>query len=331
MRVILIGRTEVLYGTALLLKEHHDICGVITAKASPEYAKTQDDFEQLTKEIGCPFLQTQYLGNTARKFIQGCNADVGVSVNWVSVIKNQIIDLIPFGILNCHPGDLPGYRGNAVCNWAMLVGESEIVVTIHEMVGGELDSGAIYCQDRFKVLENSDITDFVEFWESVTPRLFLEAIDKTSSENFLPLDQSTIDKEPFRCFPRLPIDSKIDWTNTAKNINLLIKASTIPYSGAYTYLKIDGNIKKLFIWKSRIIKEEIRDVGTPGHIIFNDKETGESHVYTGKGILAITHINFQNEGFFNPGLVWKSIRMRFGIDLEQEIILLNKRLDEQLD
>jgi len=330
MKVIIIGRTEILYSSALMLKEEHQICGIITAKASPEYEKTQDDFELLAKELGCPFLQTQYLGRAASEFIINCKPDVGVSVNWVSVINSKIIDLLPFGILNCHPGDLPYYRGNAVCNWAMLAGETEIVVTIHEMVAGELDSGAIYCQDRFKISEDSDITDFVKFWESVTPNLFLEAINKISTLNYRPLDQATIEREPFRCFPRLPVDSKIDWAETARNIDLLIKASAAPYSGAYTYLKIGDIIHKVSIWNSRVVQKDTVDMGTPGHIIFNDKQSGESHVYTGAGVLAIGDVSFDNEDSFRPGLVWKSIRMRFGIDIEQEIILLNKRLNGEV-
>lgn len=327
MRVIIIGRTEVLYSSVLLLMEKHEICGIITAKASPEFNKTQDDFELLAKELGCPFLFTQYLGRSAIEFIVNCKPDVGISVNWVSVISSTIIDLIPFGILNCHPGDLPYYKGNAVCNWALLAGETEIVVTIHKMVPKELDSGAIYCQQRFKVSEESDISDFVKFWESVTPNLFLEALKKLSIPNYRPLDQSFIDRKPFRCYPRLPIDSKIDWTDTARNIDLLIKASTAPYSGAYTYLKIGDIIHKVSIWNSRVVQQMTKDMGTPGHIIFNDNQSGESHVYTGAGILAIGDISFDNENTFRPGLIWKSIRMRFGIDIEQEIILLNKRLN----
>jgi methionyl-tRNA formyltransferase len=133
-------------------------------------------------------------------------------------------------------------------------------------------------------------------------------------------------KTGFRAYPRLPEYSKIDWTTSARKIHNLIRASTKPYSGAYTYLKINGEIRKLLIWESEIITEKTNDIGIPGHVIFNNTATGESHIYTGKGIIALKRVQFDGDEEFRPGCEWKSIRMRFGIDIEQELIELNKLL-----
>lgn len=327
MRVLIIGRTEVLYETVLLLAKEHSICGIITSVASPEYSKKEDDFEKLAHELNCPFIICKTLNKSVIEFITNCNADIAISVNWISVINNNIINLFPYGILNCHPGDLPRYRGNAVCNWAMINNETEIIITIHYMVGGELDSGDILVQESFPIEEHTTITEFVKYWEEITPLLFKKAIDGLVNNSIKPIKQISIEKEPFRCFPRLPIDSKIDWTKNALEIDRLIRASSKPYSGAYTYYKINEEIKKIFIWKSRVIQTETSDIGTPGQIIFNNKENGESHVLTGGGILAICEVQFENEQLFFPGTAWKSIRTRFGIDIEQEIILLKKYID----
>ncbi len=330
MKVLIIGRTEILYNTALMLAKEHTICGIITSTASPEYNKKEDDFEKLALELNCPFINCKVLNKNAIEFINTCQPEIAVSVNWVSVINSNIIDFFPYGILNCHPGDLPRYRGNAVCNWAMINKEKEIIVTIHYMVAGELDSGDILVQDKFPIRENTTITEFVKYWEEITPSLFEKAIDGLVNKSIMPIKQSLIKKDPFRCFPRLPIDSKIDWTKKADEIDLIIRASAKPYSGAYTYYKINDEIKKVFIWKSRVFETETRDIGTPGQIIFNNKVNGESHVLTGGGILAICEVQYENEEVFCPGIVWKSIRTRFGIDIEQELILLKKYIDVKL-
>jgi hypothetical protein len=53
-------------------------------------------------------------------------------------------------------------------------------------------------------------------------------------------------------------------------------------------MKIGNEIKKLFIWRSRIVSKTTEDIGVPGHIIKNDSKSGESHVLTGNGIIAIS-------------------------------------------
>lgn len=330
MRVIIIGRTEVLYNSVIAIAEKHVICGIITAKASPEYSKDENDFKELARALKCPFLFTNSINLAARQFIQDCGPDIGVSVNWVSVIQPTVFEIIPFGILNCHPGDLPKYRGNAVCNWAMLNGDDKIVVSIHEMTPGELDSGDIYVQESFTIDSATTITAFVKFWETVTPGLFLQAINGIASGKIRPKSQKDFGIEPFRCYPRLPIDSKIDWNDSAINIHNLIRASAKPYSGAYTYLKVNDEIKKVIIWESTLISTSTRDMGTPGHIVFNDKHSGESHVFTGAGILGLGKLQYENEEVFQPGLIFKSIRIRFGIDIEYELMLLRKYLHEKL-
>ena len=59
MKVAVIGRTEILYKTAReILNAGFEIPLIITAKASPEYTKTEQDFEILAAEIGAVFLKT---------------------------------------------------------------------------------------------------------------------------------------------------------------------------------------------------------------------------------------------------------------------------------
>ena len=91
-------------------------------------------------------------------------------------------------------------------------------------------------------------------------------------------------------------------------------------------LKVNGEIKKLLIWESRIVAESTKNIGIPGHIVVNDSITGESHIYTGKGLIALKIVQFEGENEFTPGREWKSIRMKFGVDVEQELIALQKLL-----
>lgn len=64
-------------------------------------------------------------------------------------IGRPLIDSIPAGVLNVHPGILPKYRGATCCEWAIYHGDP-VGVTAHFMDEG-LDSGPILFSRVLKV------------------------------------------------------------------------------------------------------------------------------------------------------------------------------------
>ena len=169
MKIAIIGRTEMLYDTAVAIKEYgFDIACILTAKEASEYKRTAADFEALALLWDIPFAQG---GKIIRHldFLKQYQADIAVSINYVGVIPQHIIDLFPLGILNAHGGDLPRYRGNACQAWAILNGEEKIGLCIHKMIGGELDSGDIITRDYLKIKHNTNITQVWEWMARQTP------------------------------------------------------------------------------------------------------------------------------------------------------------------
>ncbi|HAX49325.1 MAG TPA: formyltransferase family protein [Ignavibacteria bacterium] len=324
MRIVILGRTEYLFETAELLSKEHEIAAIVTARAMPEYDKNEQDFEQLAKQLNCRFYNSNRVDEKLLNIIKGSNADVCISLNWVTVLKDDVIGLFKHGILNAHFGDLPSYRGNAVINWAILNNEKQIAITIHRMVAGEIDSGNILRKKYMQIESNTSIGEVVSFCKEYTPQLFTEVVNEIAAGTLKEINQNSLPQTAFRCYPRVPENSKIDWNSSAEEIHALVRASAKPYSGAYSYIKINGEIKKIYIWKSEIKCKETSDIGVPGSIINNDKTKGVSSVYTGKGILDIVEAQYENEEVFMPGKIWKSIRLHFGIDLEEEIINLYK-------
>lgn len=324
MKIVILGRTEYLYDTAEMLSKEHEIAAIITAKAMPEYDKNEKDFDELAKKLNCKFYITNKIDNKLREIIKRSQAEICISLNWVTILKDDIIGLFKHGILNAHFGDLPSYRGNAVINWAILNNENQIAVTIHRMVPGKIDSGNVLKKKYMQLETNTTMGDIVAFCRENTPQLFSETINEIAAGKSKEIEQSTQPQTAFRCYPRVPEFSKIDWSRSAEEIHALVRASAKPYSGAYSYIKIDREIKKVYIWKSEINCTDTADIGVPGNIIHNDKTTGRSSIYTGKGILDIIEAQYEGEEVFEPGKVWKSIRLHFGIDIEEEILNLYK-------
>lgn len=319
MKILIIGRNEVLYNTALFLSKHFQICGIITAPAAPEYQKKERHFELLSKRLGCPFILAQNINKNVIKFIKNVKPDIGISVNWVSLIQKNVLKLIPYGILNSHPGQLPKFKGNAATNWAIILGAKNIGFAIHYMKADELDAGDLLIQEKIPISVNTTIKHINDIWGKTAPSMFLQAIKGVQDGSIQSVPQINLGTRGFRCYPRLPMDGKIDWSKSAAEIHNLIRASTKPYSGAYSYMKINGRIKKIYIWESRIVAPKTLDIGIPGHVVLNDIMAGEAHVFCGKGILALKLVQYDGEAEFMPGRVWKSIRMRLSIDVEQEL------------
>jgi len=315
MRIVAIGRTQLLFKSILELKD--SIGAIITTKAEPEYTVNEYDFERLANEWKIPFVLTNTLDDPkVRDAVGGC--DLGISINWTSIVQERHIKLFRLGIINIHCGDLPKYMGNACPNWAILNGDKEIIVSAHFMEGGRLDCGKILNQMRYPLSDRSTIGAVYKWLEDEMPSFIAETVNLLEkNENHVHKYADPNAMESFRCWPRMPDDGFIDWNKSAVEIDRLIRASGSPFAGAYCYQRVEDKVKKLIILKSRVESENCNDLYIPGQIMSNDPVTGESFIGCGRGIVSISKCRYSDElSGFMAGARWKSIRMRLGVRVE---------------
>lgn len=304
MKIAIIGRTEILYNLAESLEtEGHELSCVLTAKEAPEYRRTVADFRALAERYNVPFAQGGRIQNNY-DFLREAGAEIAVSVNYTSLIPQEVIDLFPLGILNAHGGDLPKYRGNACQAWAILNGEQRIGLCIHRMIGGGLDSGDIITRDYFSIDHDTKVTRVWEWMVKRTPELMLEAVTRLSSEPDYILERQSKDiKDVLRCYPRKPEDGRIDWHQTALNIQRLINASNKPYAGAFC----DYEGEKLIIWDAELVNDDEVFCAVPGQVTKIGK--GFVEVACGGGKLRLLGIEV-NQQAIKPSELIRSIRKR---------------------
>ena len=73
------------------------------------------------------------------------------------LIRNNILNAVKHGVINCHMGILPKYRGMDVIEWAILEGDfSNIGITCHFMEKG-VDTGPILKIKKIPILKNDSI------------------------------------------------------------------------------------------------------------------------------------------------------------------------------
>ncbi|CAB5707177.1 Polymyxin resistance protein PmrI [Providencia rettgeri] len=127
-------------------------------------------------------------------------------------------------------------------------GESETGVTLHKMVA-KADAGDIIAQEKVVITDtDTSLTLHAKVREAAEVLL-----DKT-----LPLIETgsykavAQDESQATYFGRRTAeDGLINWNDSAKDVNCLIRAVTEPYPGAFTYL----GARKMVIWRARVLDD----------------------------------------------------------------------------
>ena len=304
MKVAIIGRTEILYNTAVQLRAAgHEIVCILTAKEAPEYQRGAEDFRALAEQWAVPFASSARI-REQRDFLMQARADVAVSINYSGVIPEEITALYPLGILNAHGGDLPRYRGNACQAWAILNGEDRVGLCIHRMIGGELDSGDILARAYFPLELKTKVGEVLAWIGRETPALFVGALARLQADPAYILERQSQDpRDSLRCYPRRPEDGRIDWRAPAVDVLRLINANNKPYQGAYcTY---EG--RHLIIWDARLVEDGEIFCAVPGQITAVAEQTVD--VACGSGKLRIWQVELDAE-LMAPARCITSIRKR---------------------
>ncbi len=304
MKIAIIGRTEILYDTALFLKESgHEIVYILTSEEAAEYKRTANDFRILAESLSVPFAQGSDI-TTFSDELSESYPDIGISMNYTGILPQSIIDIFPFGVLNSHGGDLPRYRGNACQAWAIINGEERIGLCIHKMIGGEIDSGDIITRDYMSINHSTKVSKVWEWMSCRIPQLMLEAAEKLEADPsyFLEL-QSKSPQKSLRCYPRKPEDGRITWSESAINVLRLVNASNKPYAGAFCGFED----RVMIVWDAELVLDDEIFCAVPGQV--TNIGEGFIEVACGKGKLRLLEIEIDSV-VKSPDTVIKSIRKR---------------------
>lgn len=328
MRVAIIGRSHILYDTIRpLVEAGHDIAGVITCRETPEYSRTSEDFRMLAEELGVPFLFTEKINSEpVLHRAAALKADIGVSINWRTIVGRPFREQFPRGIINVHVGDLPRYRGNAPIAWAILNGESKVVLTLHLMEDA-LDAGPILTQKPIPLTNETYIGDVWQEVEQATPSLLVKAVSGIADGSITPRPQSDDPNLALRGYPRGPEDGLLDWNQPAEYLARQVRACSEPYAGAFTYL---GH-GRLTVWRAHSEPAPMPCIGVPGQIAERRRSSGEVIVVTTDGLLVLETLELEQTGRKAAAEVIKTIRLRLGMDMAGEVRVLHQKLDRLLE
>jgi len=190
------------------------------------------------------------------------DCDLFVSMSFDQIFKEEIIDLPRLGIINCHAGKLPFYRGRNVLTWAIINDETEFGITVHFIDGG-IDTGDIILQKMYPITDNDDYGTLLEKAYDGCSQILFDAIKQIQNNKYDRLKQAEIHRIGSYCGIRGSGDEFINWKSTSRNLFNFIRSISYPGPRATTFFK-DNPIK---INRAEIVPEAPIYINTPGQIL----------------------------------------------------------------
>ncbi|MFA9290114.1 MAG: methionyl-tRNA formyltransferase [Solirubrobacteraceae bacterium] len=179
------------------------------------------------------------------KQLKEIDTDIIVVVAFKKLPK-EVWSIPRFGTFNLHASLLPDYRGAAPINWAIINGEKETGVTTF-LINEEIDAGKILLQKKLTISENDNVGDIYNKLMSIGSNLVVETIEKLISNAIKPIEQPMAIN--YKLAPKIfPVNCAIDWELSVNKIHDLVRGLS-PHPAAWTYFKINNQIKKVKILK----------------------------------------------------------------------------------
>lgn len=203
--------------------------------------------DDLAKNSNTPLYKLNHINDldVADKLIE-YEIDWLFIIGWSQIASPQLIKIPKKGIIGAHPTLLPIGRGRAAIPWAILKGLKKTGVTFFKMDEG-VDTGEILDQIEIPIDTNENATSLyskvneshVSLIKQIWPKLLLNSVKGVKQDDSIATYWEG----------RTPLDGELYSSMTVSEVDLLVRATTHPYPGAYI-LNSDGS--KIIIWSGSI-------------------------------------------------------------------------------
>jgi methionyl-tRNA formyltransferase len=189
-------------------------------------------------------------------------ADLFVSMSFNQILKREFLDVPPLGVINCHAGELPFYRGRNILNWALINDAPHFGVTVHYVDEG-IDTGDVILQTKEPISDLDTYRTLLDRAINVCSNLLFESLGRIADGSATRRPQANIHPIGFYCSRRIAGDEWIDWNWTSRRIFNFVRAITYPGPCARTML---GDTP-ILIERVSLIADAPIYLGTPGEIV----------------------------------------------------------------
>ena len=245
MNIILIGTVKFSREMFIsLVDSGANIVGVVTGPDN----KLNSDFADLnaaSQEYGIPCLVTHDInGKKVLEWINELSPDVLFCFGWSILIKKELLNIAPMGVIGYHPSALPKNRGRHPLIWALVLGLEKTASSFFIMDEGT-DSGDVISQEEIIINDDDDAGSLYEKMISIAKHQLLSLLPMLEKKSFLKQPQDHSKANLWR--KRGMLDGNIDWRMSPSAINNLVRGLARPYIGA----EFSYKGKQYKVWKCR--------------------------------------------------------------------------------
>ena len=294
-KIVLAGSVNSTYQTLKKLHEHNmNVVHVFALHpVKSEQVSGYKDLKIIAAELGIPATYFRDINNAeVVQLIEREHVDILFVVGLSQIVKAPLLSAPNDGCIGFHPTMLPKGRGRAAIAWTILKNLTP-AVTFFKLDRGA-DSGPILEQIPIELDSNEYPLTLIEKIKSTIDVALDELLPKLKEGkmNSKPQDHT---KATFLGVRREE-DGYIQWKASAEDVHKLIRASSHPYPGAYSF--VNGEKIKIY---SATLRPEF--TGVSGRVIA---------VEQGKPIITCA------EGAIELGEIQSSqpVNWKIGMDLE---------------
>ncbi|MCR5250660.1 MAG: methionyl-tRNA formyltransferase [Lachnospiraceae bacterium] len=206
------------------------------------------DYGGICERFGIPVYPVDTIkGERAYEILKEQQPELLVVLGWSEILPKRLLDIPTIGTVGTHAALLPHNRGSAPINWALIRGEEETGNTLM-WLSAEVDAGEIADQRAFPISLFDTCKTLYDRVAETNAEMIDALIRKLEAGRrpVLPIRN----KSDEAILPRRrPKDGLLNWQQGARQIYDFIRALTIPYPGAFSYL----NGKKYLLWEAMVL------------------------------------------------------------------------------
>jgi len=295
MRVVFFG-TPVFAAHVLdyLLQHNVNIVAVISKPDKPKGRSgtpipTPVKTAALANHPSLPVFQPELVSDPAfTDVLKRLEADLFVVVAYGEIIKQHLLDMPHKACINLHASLLPKYRGAAPIQRSIINGETETGVTIMHMVR-KMDAGDMIKKVVVPISSEMTYGELEATLCEVGKKAFLDVI--RAFENGVPLSNPQ-DSTQVTLAPKIELeDCEVIWDRSAHALHDLIRGVN-PFPGAWCYVLVKGEKKRLKIIRAKIVPCEKMEYGS----VVNVHQTkGNLIISTGDQALELLEVQLEGK------------------------------------
>ncbi len=263
IRVLFIGTSD--FGIpslrGIINSDQFDLVGIITQpdKRSGRGRKEMkvSDIKEFVSEAApsVPIFQPEKIGEVATEILNKTNPELIIVAAYAQMIPNILLETPKYGTLNIHGSLLPDLRGAVPVHLAILNGYSKTGVTIQKMVS-DLDAGDVLGQESVPISINETTGTLMRKLSEISEELLLNVLPRWVSGELEPSSQD--EEKATYCYQSDISKDKAEITfdTPVLRAERMIRAFN-PWPVAWINIEHEGSMKKLKVFRSQIINDEV--------------------------------------------------------------------------